>query len=447
MFSVNKNYTKTIGRGGGGKCRVYYSEKFRRKVVEKIVDENFFKKTDNKKTRMTTLATASSKDEAIIKEMAFMMLTQIAKLDCCVQILDIEVNPYRIIMEYCEGGDLRKILDSYEVPDCDKMTFISQFLKALERIHQKGFIHGDLKCANIFLVKKYVPGDYKNIKIKIGDFGLSEIGGGLVFGGTPGFMAPEVLLIGGSFDSDIYSAGKVMLEIMTQLPIQMIQAINSLNIHTLRNKLPRFMDITQFYDLVIECLNLDYTKRPDAVKVFKIFHGIMALWLIGEDTNTLIYLKYRLGESVPVDTHSHPLIFSNNEMRKYDGYEWYCSICQNKDKFFFDNMLSFHCHQCEYDLCYKCILIHDYRVVNSNMEKRAPKGKKVYVSVHPHYLLLKGKEERYNGSNYFWICDICKVSACDSVKSFHCKGCGYDVCSRCFEKHFEVRDDCCCCIF
>ena len=150
MFSVNKNYTKTIGQGGGGKCRVYYSEKFRRKVVEKIVDENFFKKTDNKKTRMTTLATASSKDEAIIKEMAFMMLTQIAKLDCCVQILDIEVNPYRIIMEYCEGGDLRKILDSYEVPDCDKMMFISQFLEALERIHQKGFIHGDLNAQIFF---------------------------------------------------------------------------------------------------------------------------------------------------------------------------------------------------------------------------------------------------------------------------------------------------------
>ena len=26
MNLVNKNYPKTIGRGGGGKCRVYYSE-------------------------------------------------------------------------------------------------------------------------------------------------------------------------------------------------------------------------------------------------------------------------------------------------------------------------------------------------------------------------------------------------------------------------------------
>ena len=75
--------------------------------------------------------------------------------------------------------------------------------------------------------------------------------------------------------------------------------------------------------------------------------------LVGEDTNKLIYSKYRLGETVPVDSHSHPLILSNSEMRKYQGYGWYCSICQNEDKVFYDNMLSFHCHQCEYDLCYK----------------------------------------------------------------------------------------------
>ena len=449
MNLVNKNYPKTIGRGGGGKCRVYYSEKFKRYVVEKTVDENFLKNPDNKKTRMMTKATNTSKGVSFMKEMIFMMLTQIAELDCCVQILDIAVNPYRIIMEYCEGGDLRKILDSYDVPDCDKMIMISQFLEALVKIHSKGFIHGDLKCANIFLVKKYVRGDYKNIKIKIGDFGLSEIGTGLVFGGTPGFMAPEVPLIGGSFDSDIYSAGKVMLEIMTQLPIQMIQVINSTNIFTLRNKLPKFMDINEFYDIVIACLNIDYKKRPHADEVFKIFHALLILWMFGEDTNAKINTKYRLGESIPVDTHPHELVLSNADMRHYNGYGWVCDICKNQKHPFFDNMLSFHCHACTYDLCYTCILKHDYRVVNDKMERRASKGKKVYVSVHPHYLLLKGKDERYDGKDYIWYCDICKTRANKSVYSFHCKDCGYDVCSGCFEKYFQVREEkgCCCSIF
>ena len=449
MILPSKKYAKTIGQGGGGTCRVYYSEKFKRKVVEKTVDENFFKRKSNQKTRMKTAATSASTGEAFIKEMMFMILTQIAELDCCVQILDIAVNPYRIIMEYCEGGDLRHILDSYDVPDCDKMTMISQFLEALERIHANGFIHGDLKCANIFLAKKYVPGDYKNIKINIGDFGLSEIGGGLVFGGTPGFMAPEVPSIGGSFDSDIYSAGKVMLEIMTQLPVQIIQAINSINIFSLRDKLPRFLDITQFYDLVIGCLNINYKKRPRAKEVCTLFHAIIILWLVGEDTNKLILKKYRLGEVVPVDVHGHSLVVSNSEMTKYKGEGWYCSICQNKKSPFFSNTLAFHCKLDDFDLCYKCILKHDYRVVNEDMIKRVPKGKKVYVRTHPHYLLLKGKEERYDKTDYVWLCDICKVRASNYVYSFHCKDCGYDVCSRCFGKYMEYReeDKCCCNIF
>ena len=449
MSFVKKKYSKTIGSGGGGKCRVYYSEKFKRKVVEKTVGDNFIRAKKENRTRLKTLLTTNINNEVLLgKEMIFMLLTKIAKLDCCVEILDFESNPFRIIMEYCEGGDLREILDSYDVPTSDKMIMISQILMALKRIHENRFIHGDLKCANIFLVNKYVPGDYKNIKIKIGDFGLSEIGGDLVYGGTPGFMAPEVPLIGGSFDSDIYSVGKVMLEIMTQLPVQMIQAINSLNIYSLKNKLPQFMDITQFYDIVISCLNLDYKKRPTADKLFILFHGILTLWLFCEDTNYLILQKYSLGESVPVDIHQHPLILSNAEMRKYRGDGWYCDICKNEDHSFFNNMFSFHCKICGYDLCYGCIKEHDYKVVNDKMIKHAHKGKKVYVTKHPHYLLLSGKEDRYTGKNYTWNCDICKVDTCDSVYSFHCKKCGYDVCLGCFEKYFQVKEkDCCCLIF
>ena len=449
-MSLAKKYSKTVGSGGGGKCRVVYSQKFKRYVVEKTVDDKFLRLKKDNITLMKAMMTKYTNNENYLrKETIFMLLTKVAKLDCCVEILDFAENPFRIIMEYCEGGDVRKILDTYDVPVSDKMTIISQFLMALKRIHENGFIHGDLKCANIFLAKKYVPGDYKNIKVKIGDFGLSELGGDLVFGGTPGFMAPEVPTLGGSFDSDIYSAGKVMLEIMTQLPVQMIQVINSINIYTLKYKLPKFMDITQFYDLVIACLNFDYKKRPDANKVFTMFHALITLWLFGEDTNVLIYKKYRLGESVPVDSHQHSLILSNAEMRGYNGDGWYCSICQNKDKSFFNNMLSFQCKKCEYDLCYDCILIHDYRVVNDKMLKKAAKGKKVYVSTHPHYLLLKGKEERYTGKDYSWICDLCKIPACDSVYSFHCKDCGYDVCLKCFEKNFQVRESekGCCVIF
>lgn len=227
-FNLKKssNY-KTLASGGFGKIRVYYSEKYKRKVIEKTVGPNFIRTKDNNRTRLTTLLSNYSKNEDILKkESIFLMLTKIAKLDCCVEILDFASNPFRIIMEYCEGGDLRKILDSYDVPVLDKVEMIGQILDALVRIHKFGIIHGDLKCQNIFLVNKYIPGHTDNIKIKIGDFGLSEIGGNLVFGGTSGFIAPEVPIVGGSFEADIYSVGKVMLEIMTGLPVSIIAAIN-----------------------------------------------------------------------------------------------------------------------------------------------------------------------------------------------------------------------------
>ena len=119
-------------------------------------------------------------------------------------------------------------------------------------------------------------------------------------------------------------------------------------------------------------------------------------------------------------------------MRNYKADVWYCSIYNNQKTPFFNNMFSFHCKKCEYDLCYTCMKKHDYRIVNSEMFEYAHKGKNVYVTMHPHYLLLSGKEDRYNGKDYIWFCDICKVKACDSIYSFHCKQCGYDVYSKCF---------------
>ena len=240
-----------------------------------------------------------------------------------------------------------------------------------------------------------------------------------------------------------------MLEIMTQLPVQKIQVINSSNISTLKDKFPKFLDITQFDDIILSCLNINYELRPSANKVYLLFHKIFEPWLFCEDTNHLILSKYRLGESVPVDSHSHPLILSNCDMRNYPGNGWYCNICNNSEDCFFNNMFSFHCKQCEYDLCYKCILVHDYRVINEKMEKITPKSKKVYVSCHPHYLLLSGKEDRNGDKDCSWICNECEISSSKYIYSFHCKDCGYDVCSKCFEEKYneKIEDKCSCLIF
>lgn len=188
----NNNHPKTVG-GGFGKFQVYYSKKFGKKVVEKQISEQPLEQMKKMGMGMTELfKEKDSLENMLRKEKDLMMQLKEIHLDCCVEILDFKDNPPRIIMEYYEGGDLRKLLDDVkvEVDVRGKVEMIGQILDAIKWIHEDGFIHGDLKCQNIFLVNKYIPGDIGNIKIKLGNFGLSQKGGKLILGGTPGYQAP-----------------------------------------------------------------------------------------------------------------------------------------------------------------------------------------------------------------------------------------------------------------
>ena len=69
----------TIGAGGFGKVRVYYSQQFKRKVVEKIVGPNFIRVRDGNRLRLTTLIQNYHNSELMLKkETAFMYLMKLA---------------------------------------------------------------------------------------------------------------------------------------------------------------------------------------------------------------------------------------------------------------------------------------------------------------------------------------------------------------------------------
>ena len=443
MKIIEKKFSKAEGNEGCGKCRVYYSEKFKRKVVEKTLGKSFIRTKKDNRTQFKT-STRNNDSEILLRQKIIL----INKLDCCVEILDFASNPFRITMEYCEGGDLRKILDTYDVPIEDKVEMIGQILFAISKIHKFGIIHGDLKCQNIFLVNKYIPGNTNNIIIKIGDFGLSEIGGNLIFGGTKGFNAPETEYIGGSFQSDIYSIGKVMLEIMTGYPVEFITTINITNLESLKNKLPKLLNVTQFYDLVIPCLNKDPEKRPTAKLLLQIYSSLVLYSETIEKMNSIILAKYHIREKIPVDTHKHPLIVSNSEMRKSKS-NWFCDICKNVDKSYTSDILSFHCHFCDYDLCYPCLEKHNYKNVNKQMLERINnmRNKKVYVKQHPHYLLIGDEYHRNYKEDDVWYCSICEVRTMGYVYSFHCKEDDFDACLNCYDNYKEERKEreCCFC--
>src|SRR3954454_7279372 len=120
-----------------------------------------------------------------------------------------------MVMEYIEGGNLRKYLkkDYHNLNFEQKLLRLINIAQGLKDIHQKELIHRDFHSGNIL-------GDDR--KCFITDLGLSkltsEANEGKVFGVLP-YVAPEVLTKKAySKASDIYSFGVIATEILTGLP-------------------------------------------------------------------------------------------------------------------------------------------------------------------------------------------------------------------------------------
>ena len=92
-------------------------------------------------------------------------------------------------------------------------AIMSQLLDGLTAIHEAGVIHADLKSSNVLIDELD--------RVTIIDFGLARVAAAdanddEIFGGTPAYMAPE-LLGGGSpsIAADIYAAGVIVYEMLT----------------------------------------------------------------------------------------------------------------------------------------------------------------------------------------------------------------------------------------
>jgi len=101
---------------------------------------------------------------------------------------------FNLIMEFCNGGDLRKKLKPFvRIEEFVVQKIIHQVSKGLKVLHQNRVIHRDLKLSNLLLVYDK-DGTYK---AKIADFGFATIlardQDAQTFCGTAPNMAPEVL--------------------------------------------------------------------------------------------------------------------------------------------------------------------------------------------------------------------------------------------------------------
>jgi eukaryotic-like serine/threonine-protein kinase len=126
-----------------------------------------------------------------------------------------------LAMEFLDGQSLReRIAQTGPVPWRLSLDIVAQIVDGLAAAHAAGVLHRDLKPDNVMLV-----GPAQSPTVKLLDFGIAKqtgpeamtmTGTGLIVG-TPGFIAPEVIVGGGTDDprSDLYAVGVLWFEMVT----------------------------------------------------------------------------------------------------------------------------------------------------------------------------------------------------------------------------------------
>jgi serine/threonine protein kinase len=131
-------------------------------------------------------------------------------------------QPY-IVLEYCEGGSLRRM-----VGKSNWWSTAAMLLHAacgLMGIHSVNGFHRDIKPENLLIardLRDQTPGNNTRV-VKVADFGLARRPQTALPpmtqkpAGTEGYIAPEMYLPGAQFSAqcDIYSLGIVGIELMT----------------------------------------------------------------------------------------------------------------------------------------------------------------------------------------------------------------------------------------
>ncbi|CAI5647997.1 unnamed protein product [Oreochromis niloticus] len=179
-----------------------------------------------------------------------------------------------IVTQWCEGSSLYKHIHVLETnfKMIQLIDIARQTAQGMDYLHAKNIIHRDMKSNNIFL--------HEGLTVKIGDFGLATVkarwsGSHQVEqpSGSILWMAPEVIRMEDnnpySFQSDVYSYGIVLFELMTgELPYSQIGNRDQIIFMVGRGYLSP--DLSKLYKncpkamkrLVADCIKKSKDERP-----------------------------------------------------------------------------------------------------------------------------------------------------------------------------------------
>ena len=184
-----------------------------------------------------------------------------------------------IIMEFCEGGDLDKLIlknkSNRKFIDENLIWDIAiQTLKALDYLHNdKKVLHRDIKPSNLFLDKNY--------NIKLGDFGLSRkyfTSYVKTILGTPLYMSPEILDNKPYNEkADIWALGCSIYELASFNPPHYASNQRLLKIKVQTEPIKRidkkYSD--DLWNFISKMLTYDYNYRPSTKELINQYNNII----------------------------------------------------------------------------------------------------------------------------------------------------------------------------
>ena len=197
----------------------------------------------------------------------------------------VDNDSFNIIMEYCDGLDLRKFINEHKQSKVliDKniiLYIILGICQGLKEIHNNNLIHRDIKPENIFL--------NADLTIKIGDFGLSKELNNFKdyaksFVGTFLYMSPEIFK-GQKYNNkvDMWALGCIIYELCTlnfcfngNSYEELIKNITDGKHGTIDKKIYG-EDLKKLIDSL---LNKNYNQRPSADDTIKLIKKSLTISL------------------------------------------------------------------------------------------------------------------------------------------------------------------------
>jgi hypothetical protein len=182
-------------------------------------------------------------------------------------------------MELLDGISLQELVATFgPQPASRVVNILRQMCQSLEEAHQRLLVHRDLKPSNIMLCKIALEYDF----VKVLDFGLAkfvERAGTTqltmdgVQGGTPGYMAPEVVTgAPGDARADLYALGCVGYFLLTgtrvfedanpiTVALKHVQAVPVPPSQRTELPIPRPLEA-----LILDCLEKNPAARPESAR-------------------------------------------------------------------------------------------------------------------------------------------------------------------------------------